>query len=77
MLHHRIHRQNRNIIRKRHSFRFQTAAVDFQRRVLLPKKRNVLIHDPAGHAHEIALGTLAKSGHFQPIEFPALKQRQS
>src|SRR5207248_4812485 len=54
----------------------ETSAVDLDRAVLAPKERNVLIHDAAGHAHELSLGALAKTREPQRLQSAAVEIRQ-
>ena len=54
----------------------QAAAIDLHGRVLAAEDRNVLVHDAAGHAHEVALRALAEAGQSQRIELAAGQQGQ-
>ena len=54
----------------------QAAAIDLHGGMGAPEDRDVLIHDAARHAHEIALGALAELRQFQRVELAPGEQRQ-
>jgi hypothetical protein len=76
VFHHGVHGQDRYVIGERDGFRFETAAVDFQGRVIASEDGDILVHDAAGHAYEVGLGALAESGYFEAVQFAILQECQ-
>ena len=74
VLHHGVHGNEGDAIGQRHQPVSQAAAIDLHGRMLAPEDRDVLVHDAAGHAHEIAFRALAEFGQLQRVELAAAQQ---
>ncbi len=74
VLHHGVHGDERDAVGQRNGAVAEAAAIDFDRGVLASEDGDVLVHDAAGHADEIAFGALAEPGQFERLDRAADQQ---